>query len=428
MCAKWRNEYQPQRIASLIESIKKLENGKVSFSAFEFTEYLTLLESMSELNTTIPHHIKRRIIQQSAMDLAKSQTVTQKRLLAIISKKENEYLKLPLKPFLLISQISIHRMNDLNRVILPNAWITFYNSLPTKLAEERQSIIKIRSHWPISEMPKDYMGVRIRVLARVEHDATNKALDSIDYFRALANYLLVPYDRRTYGATHQALNDVRLGPLHSLHDLKGNLTCQQYWYQPDYQFRSPIKLSSKYPNFIDDYRHIRKKVEQKPYLMDFKDTLLRYVRALDYPDYNTAYLHLWGVLEKLTVTQNESYKTTIRRASVISKRPEYESEVLRHLRDYRNRVVHKGTAISDIETYVYQLKRYVDRMIWFWMNQTFNLCTLDDLAEFLDISFPINDIPRKVRLMKNVYKFHEPFASDFWKKETHRIDLNMENT
>ena len=54
----------------------------------------------------------------------------------------------------------------------------------------------------------------------------------------------------------------------------------------------------------------------------------------------TLHLRLWATLEKLTDTE-ESYKATIKRASFLFEDRDYCQQVLRHLKDYRNRFVHE---------------------------------------------------------------------------------------
>lgn len=63
----------------------------------------------------------------------------------------------------------------------------------------------------------------------------------------------------------------------------------------------------------DSERKLRARFWQTPLAYYVKDSIVRYVRALDDPDMQSCFHKLWSVLEQLTVTGSSNYNTTIRR-------------------------------------------------------------------------------------------------------------------
>jgi hypothetical protein len=109
---------------------------------------------------------------------------------------------------------------------------------------------------------------------------------------------------------------------------------------------------------------------------------------LDSFEWETSFLRLWGVLETLTGTQPyESHDLTVKRAAFLYADPERElhMQVLNHLRHYRNRSVHRGEGSETIEAYMYQLKRYVEVLLFFHLTSDYRFESLAKAAEFLDL-------------------------------------------
>ena len=62
----WVKDYRPELIAQRMEKTKTVTGeGKVSFSGFEHSEHVVLLNSMINLNDEVPEIEKRRIINQA---------------------------------------------------------------------------------------------------------------------------------------------------------------------------------------------------------------------------------------------------------------------------------------------------------------------------------------------------------------------------
>ncbi|MCH8010830.1 MAG: hypothetical protein IIA61_02610 [Candidatus Marinimicrobia bacterium] len=405
MCAKWIKKIQPNQITKKLEKIKTVKDGKVSFSEFEYHEYQAVLESMVEFHTNIPIHLKRNILREGVKQAAIRGTINPDTLIASISKKENEYLCRTPKPYIMATYITIQNNVNLPSVKLHNTHINFTRYLPNQFVIKRTESEKKAESIINSKTPKNSIAVRIRVKAKEEHDAAHIALDSIDFYRSLINFVTTSSFRMTFGGPSKPVNEVLLGPVHTLHNLSGNLATQLFWYQSDFTLTKTVNIANKKEALLKNIKYIRGKMKRLQYSSELRNIFLRYVRALDYPDYNTAFIHLWGVLEILTYTKYSGYDVTIKRAASMFKEFDYHKQVLNHLRIYRNSLIHSGKAYNDIEPYIYQLKRYIDQLLWFFIHNSFGFISIEKAAEFMDIPQDINELNKNHSLIHAAMKF-----------------------
>jgi hypothetical protein len=150
---------------------------------------------------------------------------------------------------------------------------------------------------------------------------------------------------------------------------------------------------------------VRKRLINHPYKKQVEEAIIRYVRALDARNFHVAYVKLWGVLETLTDTTRLANEVTIRRASFLYEDKDFQRQVLRHLVHYRNQTVHVGKETTWIQTMLYQLKRYVERLLTFPIHNFHQFETIAEVAEFLDLPVELAVRQKKMRLYKRALKF-----------------------
>jgi hypothetical protein len=258
-----------------------------------------------------------------------------------------------------------------------------------------------------SAPPRDYAPVSVSVIARSTAEAANKALDRLDFVRGVWNlWRNLGQTFRKSSGKRKPVNTILLGPIHTLHQSNGELATETWWYEPQYQ--GPVSLCNEKATIENMYKYMtsfRSHLKKSKYESDIILAVVRYVRALDSQDWDDSFLRLWSVLEFLTGTQSDSYKVTIRRASYMFADKEYEHQILSHLREYRNKSVHAGSESNDIESLVYQLKRYVETLIEFHVGNKFRFSSIADAAEFMD--FPIDKalIDRKINKLRYAKQF-----------------------
>ena len=124
-------------------------------------------------------------------------------------------------------------------------------------------------------------------------------------------------------------------------------------------------------------------MEKSLYGEEIENAIIRYSRSLDERDWNHAFIKLWGVLELLTDTIRKSHDETIKRVAFMYLEYEYYLQILQQLRDYRNRTIHADAENSEIESFLYQLKNFVEGLIFFHVRNTYGFKSIEEAGNFL---------------------------------------------
>ena len=129
---------------------------------------------------------------------------------------------------------------------------------------------------------------------------------------------------------------------------------------------------------------------------------------LDGREWNSAFVQMWSLLEYLTATSEEPNKVTVKRALFLWHKDErdFHRQVLKHLMSYRNRTVHAGYTSEAIETLLYQLKRYVERVLLFHIYSAPDFATIGEAAEFMNLPADLPELRRRAWLLERVLKYH----------------------
>jgi len=114
-----------------------------------------------------------------------------------------------------------------------------------------------------------------------------------------------------------------------------------------------------------NFHQFFKRLDECKYKKVLNDALLRYVRALDEKDHNSAFIRLWGALESIAAPSESNYESITRRCAFLFKEAEYHKQVLEHLREYRNKSIHAGDQSERAKTFCFQLQYYFRELILF---------------------------------------------------------------
>jgi len=289
-----------------------------------------------------------------------------------------------------------------------------FDSFPSKQSRKfkikANSLLQSCKKSLFAEPPENYSNIRIYVSAKSNHDAVNKALDYIDFIRGVWNWVLNRrhHIRMSWGSKPQPINKIIPGPLHTLHYPSGKLAIDDtWWYEPSYLGEISALNPSKddiellYSNFYT----VRKKLNSCDYSNVIQDAIIRYTRALDERNWNTAYLKLWGILELLTDTGRVSYGHTVKRAAFLFEDRDYYYHLLQLLKEYRNKYVHLDQKNTEMETYLYQLKNVVEVLLTFHISNKFHFSSIQDAAEFLNLPHNEKSLNAKLQRLNSAQKF-----------------------
>lgn len=413
MAATPRDGYDLGLIADTLERLKRTTQPDGSVGVHDVTTYTdlrTLIASAIKLTERLPDPVKRHIVYEAISAAIRKQGITAQILLGEINKSVASYYKKPQSKYDLVTSVSISQNRRIKNAAVEGCPIHFPIDLGKHYLRPRQNLLEGAKYSVCGELPERYSTVKVRVVARSELEAWERAIDALDLLRALWNLALNRggYWRMSTGK-RIPVNRLVLGPIHTLHKPNGELASNSWWYQTEYQ--GPVSLHDPGNDKAEAMFRFTARARQYLRRSGYKDhlvaCLLRYVRALDTSDWEDSYLRLWGVLEQLTNTGlQDNYKVTIRRASFIWEDRKYTQQILTHLRDYRNTAVHVGTENQDIETYVFQLKRHVEALIEFHLRNRFRFPTITEAAEFMDLPDDGTELDKKMKLIKAAKRFH----------------------
>jgi hypothetical protein len=395
MTVSWNNEYDCNELAARIEQAKNLSaDGHVTFNGFEFAQYVSVLYSMLWF------------IWQAVSKAGEKGTITAKSLLAEINKLTSTYLQKPLVRYVLVTTLSISSRAAIHRIRFQGVTIVFGPHLNKSFRESRNKLKSLAKPNLFVEIPNNYVFVKVILLARSAHEAADEALNSLDIIRGNWNwfYNRIQPSRMSFGK-RKPVNKIILGPIHTLHFPNGKLATEAWWYETKrFENLEPYDVTNDIANFYKFLRNVRNNLAKCNYHKRIEDAICLYTRALDEWDWYGAFLKLWSVLEQLTNT-DDSYKTTIRRASFVFEDRNFCQQVLRHLKDYRNKFVHEAADNSEIETYIYQLNNFVEQLLSFHLGNKYGFESIEEASEFLDLPSDKKELSSRIKIMKYAQKY-----------------------
>jgi hypothetical protein len=324
-----------------------------------------------------------------------------------LRKLEAAYKNTPAVDYILATSISIPNDLVIPRIQSPRATITFPKSLPRKISrKELQFDFQLASHDP---HPAGYRPVLIHLKSRSVAEAVEVALDEVDYVRVIWN--LYNNGVRESGSPGKVrpINRIRLGQVHTLHQKSGKLVdpiYRSYWYERTYvyqEYSASAVSSSKWQQIKKHEAKVRRRLARCPYEADLIRSFVRYARALDSPDDETAFLKLWSLLEFLTNTDN--YDRLIDRVKFLYEDVASNATIMQHLRYRRNNFAHSAIEATRPRLLLYQLEPYVERLMRFHLFTRAKFANREDAAGYLDFPKDPDDIRDRIKRYRMALAF-----------------------
>lgn len=408
MTVSWNEDYDPHELAKRLEQSKANKKGSiVKFDAYQYTEYVAVLRSMLTYKITIPEREKSIILRDALHKSGEKGRITSNIILAEINKRTNQFLNLPKIKYATVSSLSIKQKEKLlPRFRIHGNTITAQPRLNRKHysgIEHIRKLVKINNP---TKLPDNYLPIKVSISARTINEAFDIAIDSLDLIRGIWNlaYNLQKQIQIPSGKGNP-INNILLGPFHSLHFANGTLATDSGWFDPNFQIIKPLDITKSFRRLINFYKNVMGNLRKSYYQKELENAIILYVRALDHPDWGSAFLKLWSVLEKLTNAQGS---VLIRRASFVFEDREYFRQVLKHLKDYRNNYVHNAFDSYAIGVHLYQLKECVETLLGFHIANNFRFKSIGAATEFLDLPNNEKTLKYQIRLREYAQKYLKP--------------------
>lgn len=412
MRMEWIKGFEPELIIGRLRDLRKLDGDKVSFNGmFEMRHNLALLKSMIEPPPAIPIDIADQLVERATFAAAKTHRFNSEDVILCIEKAFKGHLGKRPKASSLVTTLSLSKANLPPPIPIRGCTVTFFSALPGELGPAREKAAKDFKDVVRHKERRDYAWVVAETTAKSSREAASACLNAIDLMRGMWNMAATSPARMTLSGRPDPINAITLGELHTLHKEDGSIVDKMCWYERDYCEDQKLYNYGHRDFAVRTYAdRILARLQESNYRDEMEEAIIRYVRALDCPDYDVAFTRLWQILEHLTCTI-ASYDTTIKRVSFLYDDWKYARQVLRHLRAHRNAIIHKGLAHRDTETFVYQLKGYVEAIIRFHLGSKPVFRNLADAAEFLDLPTDLEKLRERLDMHTRALTYRAPVQS-----------------
>jgi hypothetical protein len=416
LMAKWLKPKGRQcfAIALLQKGFKENEKRGPTFSGWSFDEAYKLLVDDFTCNLEIPAYIHSRLLRKSIWECAKwpdfnKPSFGEDALIAEISRHEKQYLEQPKISFRLLSSVSVRGTLEPR----PKKWmasVALHSG--EKFIASRAAIQYEIEQSAICELPHDYQPVITTIKAREKYEAFDIGFRKFNLVRAIWN--LYYNKKHPFQETHgdpSAYNKIVASPIHTLHGMRGNLATKLFHCSTDYT--RPIRAYNwgpDLPRISKYFDEIQRRLLVHPARSLIEDCLIDYALALDSSEYETSFLRLWNVLERLVGSLDpvESKKKTIQRASFMFADAEFAESVLERLLARRNEIVHGRREVLDMERSMHYVRQCVERAIEFFLDNRFRFGSHAEFLDFLSLPRDIESVKRRAKLLSKVRSFLEP--------------------
>jgi hypothetical protein len=191
-----------------------------------------------------------------------------------------------------------------------------------------------------------------------------------------------------------------------LHLRTGALVDDVFWYEPGYSQDRKLFKPQDWTKLDQLRRRAYRSIQAHGYAEELEELIVRYVVALDNPDFDVAFLQLWSLLEKLTDTVGANYDETIKRTSWLFDDRATVRELLGHLRLRRNRFVHAAKTGDKPDQAVYLAKYIIDGHLDFLIRNQVGFTSMQEYGEFLKLPRDGDTAKRRRYLLTKAIRMH----------------------
>ncbi|NIC05638.1 hypothetical protein [Billgrantia bachuensis] len=406
MPIKWkaRSGLNPQAILDKIESAKSVSaDGRVSYSAFDYHENFASIFSLLDIPTVISSELDvDALVSKGLGRAAKAGVLTKESVIRCLNDAANDELATSERRYHLLTSLSMDDSLPFRRLSYRAVQVRVVGDKYPKKYGSRREAIKFGSKG-FSLEHKGYTKLIVSTKAKSVHGAASKALNGLDVIRALLS-LFSNSSMELMGDKYAPINKIRTGQVHTLHSDTGGPATEIFWFEPNFVQGKPYR--HKAPEVLrKNFSWSMGRLTSSSYRGAIEEALLRYVRALDEKDHNSAAIRLWGALESLASPGEARYDNIVKRCSFLFAEDDYHRQILEHLREFRNRSIHSGDQSEKAKTFCYQMQFYLRQLVLFHFHRVSDFASLDEANSFLDMPADGAVLRRQRRLIDRAMKF-----------------------
>lgn len=403
---KFKKGCKPELVTQeLQKTVRRNNEGQISFDALHFENFSRILCCMLNDVDDVPEVEISRFMTKALFAVTKHDILEPGAIVRALSSELDAYYKLDCVKFDIVTSISIAKNIVMPRLIVNDCQVEFCKDLHEKYVEAREHLLNDAKYNLFGVYPEDYMFVVVSVHARSESEAFERAIRCLDFVRAIWNYAIGYSAVSAFDiGKRYPINQILLGPVHTVHNEDGKCEKDVWWYDPDYvEPIKPINSKKMILKMMQLYNKMFAMLKVSNYKSVLESILIRYVSALDLRNYGSSFVLLWGVLESLTDGKN--HEEVISRASASHSAVDFARQELRLLLHFRNGFAHEGKGSSFTGTLLYRLKYYCDVLIRIHLANKSFFSSVEEFGSFLSCATEPSTIDKQLRILKKARSF-----------------------
>lgn len=404
----WRTKahIRPDEILKKIDSSKSvMPDGRISFKAFDYHDGFASLFSLIKVSGADYELDLDAALTKTISIAAQAGRLNKDEFMQTLNGVCRDMLSKKRQAYQLVTSVSLDSsMVNGTALHVDGAIIRFQTrGLPSKYSERTKAIDKFGSE--LKNINDGYCYVTVGVESRSASGAVNHALRCLDVVRGVMA-LFSNSGMELFGGVSTPINKIRLGEAHTLHREDGSLEEHPIWLESPFEYAKPHVLRRK-DVFTKNVKWALNRLNRSQYARELRNSIVRYVRAFDDPNYSSSLIQAWGAIEALASPGQANYDKVARRCAFLFEDAEYHLAVLGHLLERRNQTVHSGSHSDRAKTYCYQAQFYYKQLLLFHLRRPALFPTLDLANQFLDLPMSPDELRSKITQYKKALAFRE---------------------
>jgi hypothetical protein len=392
---KYPSKQNIRLLLNELEDIIEIKTeGKITYKGFSVENIIWLLLSIVDFGSFLNIESKKKILNNTFAELAKSSDFSEKMFLNILNQQISIHNSSKFNQFYLLTTLSI-KNPPLRKISFNGVTILMHgNNFPKKFRQSRKEILDT---FPPKKENLNFCKVSVNVQAKNYLDAYDKGEFYLEIFRSFLCLLSNAGLEIRFGDNEsRPINKVQRGEVSTMHDNNGDAAAKNiHWIIPNYYeaqvYEIPNEKKSDITPILKKYVTLFNKCSPN-HQRGIGKALYNYVSAFDERNKHISFIRAWLSLENLCDTDQND--TLIKRclAQLSPDDRKYHKQVLEALKLYRNELVHQDFNGPDPLFACFQIQQFINILLRFNLRYAGFFNNLEEAVFFLDNFHP--DIKR----------------------------------
>jgi hypothetical protein len=405
---KWRSTrgLQPEVLLAELKNVAlACESGGLAFPSVEHVELTASLYSMLHFERGMAAPDRDKVFSRAVSSAVLSQALDRKSFVAQVNRELNQSETASVACYRLLSSISLGDPLPFRKIRVRDSLVHFVgDKFPGRFASRKD--YEAPPEGVCCSTPADFERVVVEVTAKDIPEAQRKSLEVLELLRAALSLQLDEASIPALGADGPTGAPLKLGPLHTLHDPKGECLGAPRWQESnDCEVDLYRAGKDSAPQLRRDVTSLLERMQRSCYGEQIEAALIRYVQALDQRDDRAAARGLWSVLELLAMDSGGNRDQVCQRCSALYRAADRHRESLRRLRDIGKAAAEPGSDAEDWSAHRRFLQSCFLDLLKFHIRECSFFISLQEANFFLDLPRDLASLNRRQQVISRAIRY-----------------------